>query len=82
VDIGANKQVLQLEINTNQYGRVFQDRSHSFLLLPRSCKCFFSFSKLYWVLLLFLQRQRKKKLRPETRLNKAKILINFIVLTT
>lgn len=35
VDIGANNQVLKLAINTAQYGRVFQDRSHSFYLLPR-----------------------------------------------
>ncbi|CAF0996235.1 unnamed protein product [Brachionus calyciflorus] len=35
IKIGANNQVLRLALNTAQYGRVFQDRSHSFLLIPR-----------------------------------------------
>lgn len=35
VNIGANKQVLRLAINTAQIGRVFQDRSHTFLLMAR-----------------------------------------------
>jgi len=34
VDIGA-KQALRLAINTNQFNRVFQDRTHTFKLLPR-----------------------------------------------
>jgi hypothetical protein len=36
VNIGANNQVLKLAINTAQYGRVFQDRSHTFYLVPRT----------------------------------------------
>ncbi|XP_064604875.1 protein DD3-3-like [Liolophura sinensis] len=35
VDIGAGHSPLRLAINTAQYGRVFQDRSHVFLLRPR-----------------------------------------------
>ncbi|CAK8683460.1 unnamed protein product [Clavelina lepadiformis] len=38
VNIGANGQLLQLAINTDQTGRVFQDRSHVFLLLTRKDK--------------------------------------------
>jgi hypothetical protein len=35
VDVGAHNTPLRLAINTAQFGRVFQDRSHVFLLLPR-----------------------------------------------
>ena len=35
VDIGAAQTPLRLAINTAQYGRTFQDRSHVFKLAPR-----------------------------------------------
>jgi len=41
INVGANNRILRLAVNTAQYGRVFQDRSHSFLLLPRPRKNYF-----------------------------------------
>ncbi len=35
VSIGSKNQALKLAIDTAQVGRVFQDRSHSFLLMAR-----------------------------------------------
>ena len=35
VDIGALNIPMRLAINTAQYGRIFEDRSHVFQILPR-----------------------------------------------
>ena len=35
IDIGGDSSPLRLAVDTAQYGRVFQDRSHVFLLRPR-----------------------------------------------
>ena len=35
VDIGALNVPMRLAINTAQYGRIFEDRSHVFEILPR-----------------------------------------------